>query len=164
MQKPDADATAIPAANVFTGKEVVGGENGDNSDTRRHDWALVRLDKPVPASIAQPVTAWETSAVTKGARVFVMGFPAGMPLKYAPNATVRDASNEAWFVANLDTFGGNSGSGVYDQATKKLIGVLVEGELDYKADPARSCYIVNLCPDNGCSGETVSRLSQVRIP
>ena len=164
MQKPDADATAIPAANVFTGKEVVGGENGDNADARRHDWALVRLDRPVPASIAEPVSNWETAPVTKGARVFVMGFPAGMPLKYAAGATVRDASNEAWFVANLDTFGGNSGSGVYDQTSKKLIGVLVEGELDYKADTARNCYLINLCPDNGCSGETVSRLSQVRIP
>ena len=164
MQKPDADAAAIPAANVFTGKEVVGGENGDNADARRHDWALVRLDRPVPASIAEPVSNWETAPVTKGARVFVMGFPAGMPLKYAAGATVRDASNEAWFVANLDTFGGNSGSGVYDQTSKKLIGVLVEGELDYKADTARNCYLINLCPDNGCSGETVSRLSQVRIP
>lgn len=164
MQKPDADPTAMPAANVFTGKAVVGGESGDNADARRHDWALVRLDRPVPASIAEPVSNWETAPVTKGARVFVMGFPAGMPLKYAAGATVRDASNEAWFVANLDTFGGNSGSGVYDQTTKKLIGVLVEGELDYKADAARNCYLINLCPDNGCSGETVSRLSQVRIP
>jgi V8-like Glu-specific endopeptidase len=164
LQTPNADATTLPAANVFTGKEVIGGENGDHSDAHRHDWALVRLDKPVPASVAEPVTNWETATVAKGARVFVIGFPAGMPLKYAPGASVRDASNDAWFVANLDTFGGNSGSGVYDQASKKLVGVLVEGELDYKADTARSCYLVNLCPDNGCSGETVSRLGQVRVP
>ena len=164
LQNANADATAMPAANVFTGKEVVGGENGDNADAHRHDWALVRLDKPVPASIAEPVTNWETAPVAKGARVFVMGFPAGMPLKYAAGASVRDASNEAWFVANLDTFGGNSGSGVYDQTSKKLVGVLVEGELDYKADLQPGCYLVNLCPDNGCSGETVSRLGQVRIP
>ncbi len=164
LQSASADATAIPAANVFTGKEVIGGENGDNADVHRHDWALVRLDKPVPASVAEPVTNWETSSVTKGERVFVMGFPAGMPLKYAAGASVRDASNDAWFVANLDTFGGNSGSGVYDQTTKKLVGVLVEGELDYKPDTDRNCYLVNLCPDNGCSGETVSRLGQVRVP
>ena len=34
MQKPDADPTAMPAANVFTGKAVVGGESGDNADAR----------------------------------------------------------------------------------------------------------------------------------
>ncbi len=164
MRSPGADATQVPEANVFTGKAVAGGEKPNMKDANRHDWALVRLDRPVPSSVAEPVTNWERAPVAKGARVFVMGFPAGIPLKYAAGATVRDASNEAWFVANLDTFGGNSGSGVYDQATKKLAGVLIEGEVDYKPDTARGCYLVNLCPDNGCSGETVSRLSQVRMP
>jgi len=87
-----------------------------------------------------------------------------VPALQAAGATVRDASNKAWFVANLDTFGGNSGSGVYNQATKKLAGILVAGEVDYKPDTARGCYLLNLCPDNGCTGETVSRLSQVRMP
>ena len=105
-----------------------------------------------------------TAPVAQGARVFVMGFPAGIPFKYAGGATVRDASNNASFIANLDTFGGNSGSGVYDQATNKLAGILVAGEVDYKPDTARGCYLINLCPDNGCRGETVSRLSQVRMP
>ena len=164
MQKQDADATAIPEANVFAGKEVVGGESGDFADARRHDWALVRLNKPVPASVAQPVTSWEAQSVAVDQRVFVIGFPAGLPLKYAAGARVRDASNEASFIANLDTFGGNSGSGVYDQATKKLVGVLVEGDLDYRPDLARNCFLVNLCPANGCTGETVSRLNQVRVP
>lgn len=164
MRRAAADASAVPESNVFSGKEVVGGEDGDSSDVNRHDWALVRLDRPVPSSVAEPVTNWENASVSKGERVFVMGFPAGLPLKYAPNARVRDASNAAWFIANLDTFGGNSGSGVYDQASKRLIGILVEGEVDYVPDRARGCYLVNLCPDNGCSGETVSRISQVRVP
>jgi hypothetical protein len=164
LQNATADATTVPAANVFAGKEVAGGESGDFADVHRHDWALVRLDRPVPVAIAEPVTNWETGSIAKDQRLFVMGFPAGMPLKYAPGARVRDASNDAWFVANLDTFGGNSGSGVYDQTTKKLAGVLVEGEIDYKPDVTRGCFLVNLCPENGCSGETVSRLNQVRIP
>ena len=164
LQNATSDATTVPAANVFAGKEVAGGESGDFADVHRHDWALVRLDRPVPAAVAEPVTNWETASIAKDQRVFVMGFPAGLPLKYAPGARVRDASNNAWFVANLDTFGGNSGSGVYDQTTKKLAGVLVVGEVDYKPDVARGCFLVNLCPESGCSGETVSRLNQVRIP
>ncbi len=164
MRGPDADAAQVPDTNVFAGKAVVGGEKPDAKNADRHDWALVRLDRPVPSSVAEPVTNWEAAPVAKGARVFVIGFPAGLPLKYAAGATVRDASNENWFVANLDTFGGNSGSGVYDQASKKLVGVLIEGEVDYKPDTAKGCYLINLCPDNGCSGETVGRLSQVRMP
>jgi V8-like Glu-specific endopeptidase len=164
VRSPGADATQVPEANVFTGKKAVGGEKPNMKDANRHDWALVRLGRPVPSSVAAPVTDWETAPVAKGAQVFVMGFPAGIPFKYAAGATVRDASNKAWFVANLDTFGGNSGSGVYNQATKKLAGILVAGEVDYKPDTARGCYLLNLCPDNGCTGETVSRLSQVRMP
>lgn len=95
-----------------------------------------------------------------------------MPLKYAPNAHVHDDTNDASFVADLDTFGGNSGSGVYDQASKKLVGILVQGEVDFVLDKTRGCYLVNVCPHIGshvegtrinCSGEKVSRISQVRI-
>jgi len=173
LQNPDADARSVPAGNVFTGMEILGGESGGLRDTNRHDWALVRLDRPVPPSLAEPLTAWESAPVTKGERVFVIGFPAGMPLKYAPNAIVHDASNEASFVANLDTFGGNAGSGVYDQASKKLVGILVQGEVDFVRDRARGCYLINVCPHIGshvegthinCSGETVSRISQVQVP
>ena len=88
LQKRHADATTVPAANVFAGKEVAGGESGDFADVHRHDWALVRLDRSVPAAIAEPVTNWETASIAKDQRVFVMGFPAGMPLKYAPGARV----------------------------------------------------------------------------
>jgi hypothetical protein len=161
LQKPSADVSDLPAANVFSGKEILGGEFSDKSEANRKDWALVRLDRAVPSSVAQPVTAWESAAVKKDDPVFVIGFPTGLPLKYAANAAVRSASNPAWFIANLDTFGGNSGSGVYSQATKKLVGILVRGETDYKLDKDRHCYVVNVCPTDGCEGEAVSKISQV---
>ncbi|MFY9643184.1 MAG: trypsin-like serine peptidase [Rhodomicrobium sp.] len=172
LQNPDADVRSIPAANVFTGRAPLDGEYGNPHDPNYHDWALVHLDRPVPPSIAEPVTGWESARVTNGERVFVIGFPAGMPLKYAPNAHVHDDTNDASFVADLDTFGGNSGSGVYDQASKKLVGILVQGEVDFVLDKTRGCYLVNVCPHIGshvegtrinCSGEKVSRISQVRI-
>jgi Trypsin-like peptidase domain len=164
MQSSNADPSTIPATNVFTGRDVLGGERQETSVMNRHDWALVRLDRAVPSSIADPVTAWDNS-VSVGEQVFVIGFPAGIPLKYAPGARVRDASNQAWFLANLDTFGGNSGSGVYDQQTKKLIGILVQGAPDYVKDQDRGgCRQINFCPEEGCIGETVSRISQVRLP
>jgi hypothetical protein len=163
MRSADADPLTVPAANVFTGKQHVGGERDPLDAPQRHDWALVRLDRSVPAALAAPVTDWQTSPVTKGQSLFVIGFPAGLPLKYADRAAVRDDSNSAWFTANLDTFGGNSGSAVYDQTTRKLAGILVRGEVDYNETPT-GCRLVNLCPDTGCSGETISRLDQVRIP
>jgi V8-like Glu-specific endopeptidase len=146
----------IPAAQVFAGKKLLGGEANDV-----RDWALVRLDRPVPEAIAKPVADWTLDPVQKGQKVFVIGFPSGIPLKYAPGASVRDESKPGFFVADLDSFGGNSGSGVYDQATKRLIGILVRGDTDYIEDKANRCWRVHVCP-RGCRGEDVTRIAIVQ--
>ena len=159
MQDAKSPPAAIPSQQVFAGREVIGGEMNDVKD-----WALVRLDRPVPPGIAKPVSEseWSAAPVKKDQRVFVIGYPSGIPLKYAPGAHVRDTSSPGFFVANLDTFGGNSGSGVYDQATRKLVGVLVRGDADYLHDKVNKCYRVHVCPSNGCRGEDVTRISVVQ--
>ncbi|MGA7327276.1 MAG: trypsin-like peptidase domain-containing protein [Rhodomicrobium sp.] len=154
VEKDGANPTRIPSSQIFSGYELLGGE----TNTSR-DWALIRLDRPVPAEIASPVISWSTG-VAKGAKVFVIGYPSGIPLKYAPGAEVRDDADPNYFVANLDTFGGNSGSGVSDQTTKKLAGILFRGDTDYVEDKSKSCMRVNVCPRTGCSGEYVTRLDE----
>ncbi|MGK7898838.1 MAG: serine protease [Xenococcus sp. (in: cyanobacteria)] len=47
--------------------------------------------------------------------VFVIGHPSGLPLKFANGTQVRDHSPSSFFVANLDTYGGNSGSPVFNE-------------------------------------------------
>ena len=42
----------------------------------------------------------------------VIGHPSGLPTKIADGAWVRNNESEYYFVTNLDTFGGNSGSAV----------------------------------------------------
>jgi hypothetical protein len=55
---------------------------------------------------------------------------------------------------DLDTFGGNSGSGVYlHRSPIEVAGILVRGATDYVHDAAADCYRVNRCPDDGCGGE-----------
>jgi V8-like Glu-specific endopeptidase len=158
--KSASSYASIPSAQVFTGKEIVGGTMNNGAD----DWALLRLSKPVPSTIADPVSNWDPTPVKRDQKVFVIGYPSGTPLKYAPDATVRDDSSPGFFVTNLDTFGGNSGSGVYDDASDKLIGVLVRGENDYVRDSNKNCYRVNICPTTGCRGEDVTRISAVPKP
>jgi Trypsin-like peptidase domain len=162
LEGKTSDVRTLPAAQVFAGKEVLAGQMSEIS--KPQDWALVRLERPVPADLAEPVTAWDTTPISKGTKVFVLGFPGGIPLKYAPGAEVRDITNPTFFVANLDTFGGNSGSGVYDQTTKKLLGILVRGEADYVRDQRKNCERVNVCPKSGCRGEDVTRISLVPQP
>lgn len=161
IERPgDTGPSDLPPENIFKGKTVIKGEF--DLDANR-DWALVKLDRPVPASIAEPIKAWRKTPITTGDKVFVIGYPNGLPMKYAPNAKVRDTSNPMYFVADLDTFGGNSGSGVYDEATNELAGVLVRGELDFVKDNAKGCMKVNVCPKT-CKGEEVTRISLIPAP
>jgi len=158
--RDESSYAPITPAQVFTAKQVVGGTMNRKAD----DWALVRLSKPVPSTIAEPVSNWDPTPVKQDQKVFVIGYPSGIPLKYAPDAVVRDISDPSFFVANLDVFSGNSGSGVYDQNSNRLIGVLVRGETDYVPDQATGCDRVNVCPTSGCRGEDVTRISAVHKP
>ncbi len=47
------------------------------------------------------------------------------------------------YIANLDTFMGNSGSPVFSKETNKVIGILVGGAEDFTYDERNSCYLYN---------------------
>ena len=146
---------------VYTGVRVIGGELEKG---RGRDWAIVQLDRDVDPSAGQPVAQIRREPVRKGLGVYVIGYPSGLALKYAPGAEVRDDTNPAYYVANLDTYGGNSGSGVYEAGTNALAGILVRGENDYVEDQQNRCRRSNVCPTTGCRGEDVTNLSIVRFP
>ncbi len=151
--------TKIPTDHIFKASKLIKGEYVDG-----RDWALVKLDRKVPESLAKPVTGWSRKKVKKGEPVFVIGYPSGLPLKYAPGAWVRKSDNLHYFTANLDTFGGNSGSGVFDMRTLELVGVLVRGGPDFAFQRNLRCHIVNICPSTGCRGEDVMRLGSIPMP
>jgi hypothetical protein len=82
-----------------------------------------------------------------------------LPLKVAGGAKVRSNSSPGYFVANLDTYGGNSGSAVFNAQTLKVEGVLVRGETDF--NDSGSCTVSNRCSDSSCRGEDVTRIASV---
>ena len=49
-----------------------------------------------------------TGTIPDNQAVHVIGHPVGLPMKFAAGATVRNNLPTAFFVANLDTYGGNS--------------------------------------------------------
>jgi hypothetical protein len=53
----------------------------------------------------------------------------------------------------------NSGSPVFNSKTHKVEGILVKGSTDF-ISTIENCRISNPCPDSGCDGESVSRVSQ----
>lgn len=139
---------------VYTAVELVRRRHVDGED-----FAVIRLDKTIPANRQATI---RTSAVRNGEPVFVIGHPCGLPLKYADGATVRDTSSPNFFLADLDTYGGNSGSPVYDES-HQVVGILVRGATDFLFNYSSKCYYSNVCTSFGtsnCSGEGISRVSQ----
>ena len=73
---------------------------------------------------SQPPSA-ASGKVKTAQGVYVIGHPCGLPLKYVPDAEVRENAAASFFVANLDTYGGNSGSPVFNAQNNKVEGILV---------------------------------------
>jgi hypothetical protein len=150
-------ATAgFSSAAVYSGKRIVGrAERSDGTD-----WAVVELDRAVVG--INPLRCDQADSVRQGAGVYVIGCPAGLPLKYAGNAAVRSFDpDRPYFVTNLDTYGGNSGSPVFSASTDKVIGILVRGDPDFSRHDPRGCARSLVCPNTGCGGEEVMRLALV---
>jgi hypothetical protein len=141
--------TAFPADDVYAGASLIGRQLAADGT----DWAVVRLDRPVTGRA--PVTVRTSGKVSGSAGLFVIGHPCGLPQKYAPGAKVRDNTPAPFFVANLDTYGGNSGSPVFNASSYKVEGILVRGENDFVSNG--TCNVSLVCPSTGCRGEDVTR-------
>lgn len=145
----------VSTADIFSCQSVVTKQNGDVNG-RLLDYAIVRLDRPAtPRFTPAPIRAW-SSALPGSQPVTVIGSGSGIPFKIDSGGAVRDARTGAldYFVATTDTFGGNSGSGVYENSGSTLAGILVRGDTDYVANG--SCNVVNVCSETGCSGESIT--------
>ena len=125
--------------------------NGQNLD-----YAVVRLDRAAtPRFTPAPVRPGNT-ALSAGQNVTVIGSGSGIPFKIDAGGAVRDARAGTldYFVATTDTFGGNSGSGVYEMGNYTVAGILVRGETDYVMNG--SCRVVNVCSETSCRGEDIT--------
>jgi hypothetical protein len=145
--------TAIPQRDVYSCKQIVTrhleGQSGP-------DYALIRLDRKVEGR--RPLAISRGRELKTGDKVFVIGFPVGIPLKVSGDAAVRDASQPGYFVTDLDTFGGNSGSPVFNASDNLIEGILVRGDEDFKETPEQ-CTTMATYPQNGGRGEDVTKVS-----
>jgi hypothetical protein len=134
------------------------------------DYALVRLDRKVAGRYPLAISRVQ---VAKGTKVGVIGYPSGMPVKVQEEgANVRSVSPSGYFVSNLDTFKGNSGSPVFDMSTLKIVGLLSRGGVDFVytsgssqiKDPGNPGYYApgraNVEPQDGGRGEDATLASE----
>ncbi len=141
--------------NVYFCKKII--SRSQNMLTK-NDYALIQLDRKV---IGRAPLKLSKKRVKVGTELVIIGHPTGLPTKIADGATVRK-KNWKHFKANLDSFGGNSGSAVINRKTGKVEGILVRGERDYRSHDTAACSVVYTCSDNGCRGEEVTYIKNVK--
>lgn len=152
MKNANTAITTIANTEIYKGVSII----ARKFTAAATDWALVRLDRPVTNHRIAPIR--RSGKIGDTQAVHVIGHPAGLPAKFADKAKVRTNTNPAFFIANLDTFGGNSGSPVFNSTTHEVEGVLVRGEVDFVAQG--TCNVSLVCPTSGCSGEDCTRTTE----
>jgi hypothetical protein len=123
MEDPYSPVTRVPNANIYSGVEVTDRVyrkiKGSESD-----WALVKLDRKV---VGRSNVTLSRKRIFSDQPVYVIGYPCGLPLKYAPGAQVREV-NKTFFGSHLDIYAGNSGSPVFNSDTHEVIGMVMHGD------------------------------------
>jgi len=146
----------VKSENVYNCKRII--ERTLDRSTM-NDYALIELDREV--SDRAPLAVRTEGKIEARRPLVVIGHPTGLPSKVSAGAYVRDNSNDYYLVSNLDTFGGNSGSAVFDAETGMVEGILVRGETDYVYDSSRGCRVPKVCTNEGCRGEDVTRITNI---
>jgi V8-like Glu-specific endopeptidase len=143
----------VPESEVYSCKTLIHREQSVFGE----DWALIKLDRDV--SNHSPL-ALQKTPVLSGSLVAAVGHPSGLPLKITTDGKVRENYRGKFFTASLDTFGGNSGSAVFNQSTGQVVGILVRGAKDYVLDRDKGCNVSKTYGEGGIfGGEAVTRVS-----
>lgn len=153
------DARSVPTSSVYSCVEILE-QRLDRAS--QDDYALIRLDRAV--TDRAPLTVRKSGSITDNQSIVVIGHPTGLPTKIADGANVRTNTDSVFFVANLDTFGGNSGSAVFNAETGEVEGILVRGENDYvvSSGPNGPCRVPQQCTNDDCRGEDVTRITNIK--
>lgn len=138
-------------------------------DSGHFQLVVLQLDRQVKDRKPLPIRS--DGKIADGASLAIIGYPLGWPLKIAmTGASVRDNGQEDSFVADVDSFHGNSGSPVFNaeqlrQGKPVIEGILVNGEADFLVTD-QACATANVCKSQqadmiGCHGEKVVRVSKL---
>ena len=150
-----SDVAKVNAANVFHCRELI----ATQAPSAGADFAVVRLNRAVTGR--RPVAFRASGKIEDQAPLIVIGHPSGLPTKVAGGAAVRSNVADGYFVSNLDTYGGNSGSAVFHGVTGVVEGILVRGEQDFTT--RGTCTTSNRCAGDACRGEDVTRATAFAI-
>jgi V8-like Glu-specific endopeptidase len=147
------DPNKVSNSDIYQVTSIVGEDL-----TEGKDWAILRLNRPV--TNRTPLAIQPATQLPNDASLYVLGYPCGLPEKFADEGLVRLNTDPAFFVSNLDTFGGNSGSPVFNATTHQVEGMLIEGAPDFFLSGTDYCQLPSIYPTTGSAGEICTRVSQ----
>lgn len=153
---------------VFRMRLVLVGDRGTDTD---EDWAIVQLvdANGVPRSATPryrpaPVRL-DASTSPLGTTLAKLGAPSGVPIKISLTKEVQGKAGivsikPRIYQAFLDTFGGDSGGGIYDTERLDLI-ALESGSANFVINGGGTAFVPRL-PDGQCNVTGVCPMSQAR--
>lgn len=147
----------LKSTDVYSCEKVLAWQNDFISG---FDYSIIKLSKKVKGR--SPLKIRQKGQIADNEPVMVLGYPFGTAGKVATGANVLYNKDENFFVTNLDTLAGNSGSAVFNAKTGVVEGILVRGEDDFEYDDERECFKSKRCEGlDDCRGEDVIRINRI---
>ena len=137
------------------------------------DYAVIELDRKVEGYV--PLKTRKFGRVLLNTPLVVIGHPMGLPMKATDGAVVNRMNDKElenkwkslklrtnYFTANLDSYGGNSGSPVFNQENGQVEGILIQGADDFIYNPDKECLESRRLSDSHLNSyEKVMRINKV---
>ena len=155
VQRDDDPSVIVDKTDVYKCSKIISQKLEHDTEV---DYAVIKLKRAVTDKI--PLKFRTKGSPQVGDPLVVIGHPSGLPTKISDGANVR-ASNSVYLTANSDTYGGNSGSAVFNATTGIVEGILVRGETDYIQDEEQGCKVSNVLADDKGDGEEVTLITIV---
>ena len=126
MKNENEGPSVIDNSNIYEGESIV----KILFDNNEPDWAIIKLKKNVVGD-HKPVVLKNQGRFQTTIQFMSLVIQWDYQQSLQMSANVRNNNNPSFFVCNLDTYGGNSGSPVFNSSTHELEGILVRGETDF---------------------------------
>jgi V8-like Glu-specific endopeptidase len=120
MRDANTPTLIISNRNIYQAAAIIAWHLDDTGA----DWALVRLDQPVGTHRIAQIR--ESGMIRNGQAVHAIGYPMGLPAKFA-HGSVQSTTNASFFLSDIPTYPGNSGSPVFNSTTHEVEGILTRG-------------------------------------
>lgn len=141
--------TELTSSQVYSCSKIVSQKYVYNSK-EISDYAVIELDREVQGYV--PLKTRKFGRVLINTPLVVIGHPMGLPMKATDGGRVSRFNEiekqtkiksfllrSNYFTANLDAYGGNSGSPVFNKRTGKVEGILVQGAEDFVYNAEKEC-------------------------